>query len=284
MSDRPQPPPRPADGHKGMHGRVLIIAGSTGMSGAAALAGLGALRGGAGLVTLAVPDDVVSTVAAVEPSYMVVPSGRGGRVGKPVLTGLKTHFFEPDAIAIGPGLSVHADLTPVVEHIYRYGHVACPVVVDADALNILARSDALPDADGPRLLTPHPGEFSRLTGLSVAEIQSDRERHAKEYAARHGVTVLLKGPGTVITDGDRVAVNETGNAGLGTGGTGDVLTGLLVALLGQGMEPFEAARFGAHLHGLAGDLAAAELSEPGLIASDLPLYIGKAWKVFHDRP
>lgn len=269
MSDRPQPPPRPADGHKGTHGRVLIVAGSTGMSGAAVLAGLGALRGGAGLVTLAVPAEIVAVVAAAEPSYMVLPA----------TDGLDALCRGKDAVAIGPGLG---DGERSVASLYK--DLPQPLVVDADGLNQLARLDVLPQAAGRRLLTPHPGEFSRLTGLSVEEIQSDRERHAREYAAEHGVTILLKGPDTVITDGDRVAVNETGNAGLGTGGTGDVLTGLLVAFLGQGMGPFEAARFGAHLHGLAGDLAAAEISEPGMIASDLPLYIGKAWRAFHDRP
>ena len=132
-------------------------------------------------------------------------------------------------------------------------------------------------ASGPRILTPHPGEFSRLTGLAIPDIQANRIDTAVEFAARHRVILLLKGSGTVITDGSRVAINATGNSGMATGGCGDVLTGVIAALLAQGLEPFHAARLGAHLHGLAGDLAAIDLSQPGLIASDLPRYLGRAW-------
>jgi NAD(P)H-hydrate epimerase len=129
-------------------------------------------------------------------------------------------------------------------------------------------------------LTPHPGEFARLIGGEIATVQRQRAKLAAEYAAAHGVVVVLKGQGTIITDGDRVAINRTGNSGLSTGGTGDVLTGLIAALLAQGLNSFEAAQLGAHLHGLAGDLAAAELSQPGLIASDLPTFLTQAWRRF----
>lgn len=135
-------------------------------------------------------------------------------------------------------------------------------------------------AAGPRILTPHPGEFARLIGSDIATVQSQRAKLAAEFAATHGVIVLLKGQGTIITDGDRVAINRTGNPGMATGGSGDVLTGLIAALLAQGMPAFQAAQVGAHLHGLAGDLAAAELSQPGLIASDLPKFLTQAWQRF----
>jgi NAD(P)H-hydrate epimerase len=153
------------------------------------------------------------------------------------------------------------------------------MVVDADALNALATQTArLTQHAGPRILTPHPGEFARLIGSDIPTVQSARQKLASEFAARHEIVVVLKGRGSVVTDGARTAVNATGNSGMATGGTGDVLTGLIAALLAQGMEPFDAARLGVRLHGLAGDLAAAELSEPGLIASDLPRYLPRAWR------
>jgi ADP-dependent NAD(P)H-hydrate dehydratase len=135
----------------------------------------------------------------------------------------------------------------------------------------------LPAAAGPRILTPHPGEFARLTKTDIKTVQQAREEMAAEFATAHKCVVLLKGAGTVITNGRQIAVNTTGNSGMATGGSGDVLTGLIAALLAQGMPDFEAAQLAAHLHGLAGDLAAAELSQPGLIASDLPRYLAAAW-------
>ena len=167
-----------------------------------------------------------------------------------------------------------------------FAELSQPMVVDADALNVLASSGGIgtisrsAGARGPRILTPHPGEFARLIGSDIATVQSQRAKLAAEFAATHGVIVVLKGQGTVITDGDRVAINRTGNPGMATGGSGDVLTGLIAALLAQGLAPFEAAQLGAHLHGLAGDLAAAELSQPGLIASDLPRFLTQAWRRF----
>jgi NAD(P)H-hydrate epimerase len=130
----------------------------------------------------------------------------------------------------------------------------------------------------PRILTPHPGEFGRLIGRPIADIEHNREDLAAEFAKKHGVVLVLKGRGTLITDGERLAENNTGNSGLATGGTGDVLTGLIATLLGQGLSAFDAAHLGVHLHGLAADLAAEDLSEAGLISSDLPFYLARAWK------
>lgn len=290
----PAAPTRPKDAHKGTFGRVLIIGGSRGMSGAPSLAGLAALRGGAGLVYVAVPSEILPIVASIEPSYLTIPLAteeEHGCLSADGLTGLRKACEGKDAIAIGPGLGTSRGVAEIVAALFA--ECSRPMVVDADALNVLAgagptsplalspkrREDKTAER-GPRILTPHPGEFARLIGGDVATVQAQRAKLAAEFAAAHGVVVVLKGPGTVITDGNRMAINRTGNSGMATGGTGDVLTGLIAALLAQGMSPFEAAQLGAHLHGFAGDLAAAEYSQPGLIASDLVHFLAKAWNRF----
>lgn len=281
----PLAPVRPADAHKGTFGRVLVIGGSRGMSGAPSLAGLGALRGGAGLVFVAVPSEILPIVAAIEPSYLTIPLAteeEHGCLAAEGLTGLRRACEGKDAIALGPGLGTSRGVAVIVNSLFA--ELPQPMVVDADALNVLAVNGGVgrpaPSTAGPRILTPHPGEFARLIGSDIATVQRQRMKLAAEFAAAHGGIVVLKGQGTVITDGDRVAINRTGNPGMATGGSGDVLTGLIAALLAQGLPPFEAAQLGAHLHGLAGDLAAAELSQPGLIASDLPRFLTLAWQRF----
>lgn len=279
-------PVRPADGHKGTFGRVLLVAGSRGMSGAACLSGKAALRGGAGLVYVACPVSIQAIVAGYEPGYLTIglPDDSEGRLTESAQSSLQTALADKDAVAVGPGLGQGSAIRAVVRRLYR--EVAAPLVLDADGLNVMAedfRGEQFSEPasvinTGSRVLTPHPGEFSRLSGRSIREIEARRETLAREFALQHQVTLVLKGPGTVVTDGERLMVNTTGNSGMATGGTGDVLTGLIAALLAQKMGPFEAARLAVHLHGLAGDIAAEDLSEPGLIASDLPLYIGRAWK------
>lgn len=286
-------PARPPEGHKGTFGRVLVVAGSRGMSGAAVLAGLGALRGGAGLVFVATPGSVQPIVAGCEPSYLTIglPEDGEGRIAAGARDVLGPRLGEFEAIALGPGWGRSAELDALARWLWDAAPV--PLVADADALNALAATggpsssngttgsqDAPSDrADRPaRIVTPHPGEFARLTGRSTAEIAAQREELAARAAAEWGAVVVLKGAGTVVADGRRVAVNATGNSGMGTGGTGDVLTGLTTALLAQRLPAFEAARLAVHLHGLAGDLAAQEQSEPGLIASDLPRHLGAAWR------
>ncbi|MFN0052540.1 MAG: NAD(P)H-hydrate dehydratase [Planctomycetales bacterium] len=274
-------PARPDAAHKGTFGKVLIVAGSRGMSGAASLAGLGALRGGAGLVQVAVPKGILPIVASIEPSYMTVPlpEDSQGRIG-PGTIGLVVELAcQCTAVAIGPGWGASPDLVELARTIYST--VAVPLVIDADGLNALAGSappwpTAPPDA--VRVLTPHPGEFARLLGTDTRTVQADRELLATEFSRKNGVVVLLKGQGTVVTDGRQVSINATGNSGMATGGAGDVLTGLIAALLAQGLHGYAAARLGAHLHGLAGDLAASEFGRPGLIASDLPRFLGHAWR------
>jgi ADP-dependent NAD(P)H-hydrate dehydratase len=279
VSDVPHLPSRAVDSHKGSYGRAVIIGGSVGMSGALALAGLGALRGGAGLVYLACPKSVWGAVAAIEPSYLTLPMPEDthGRLSLAAVPELVGALQNADAVAIGPGLGQSDDLRELVSQIVRTTEVPC--VVDADALNLLVgRLHLLESARSVRVLTPHPGEFARLTGLTTGEVQVAREKLAVQFAQRYRVVLVLKGAGTIITDGQRISINQTGNPGMATGGTGDVLTGLITSLIAQGANPFDAACLGCHLHGLAGDIAAAELSPPGLIASDLPRYLPAAWK------
>jgi NAD(P)H-hydrate epimerase len=277
----PALPPRSPVAHKGSFGRVLIAAGSRGMSGAACLAGCSALRGGAGLVTVATPRGVQPVVAGYEPSYLTLglPEDDQGRLSREALPEVLDALSHQTAAAWGPGLGRSQDLNELTSMVFRTATL--PMVFDADGLNALAvRPDAWagPTPIAPRVLTPHSGEFSRLSGLEIGAIAARREETAANFAAQHQVVLLLKGAQTVITDGYRLALNPTGNSGMATGGTGDVLTGLIAALLAQEMPAFEAAQLGAYLHGLAGDLAANELSNPGLIASDLPQYLALAWR------
>ncbi|HEY2253644.1 MAG TPA: NAD(P)H-hydrate dehydratase [Planctomycetaceae bacterium] len=275
----PTLPARPEESHKGSFGSALIVAGSRGMSGAAALSGQGALRGGAGLVTVAVPAGIQGIVASVEPSYLTLAllEDDAGRISRLAASEILGRLDDRTAAAIGPGWGKSADLIELAHVLFT--SIEIPLVVDADALNALAALPAgFPKAPAARILTPHPGEFSRLAGADTKTIQADRQTLAAEFAHAHGVIVVLKGHETVVTDGERVAINTTGNSGMATGGTGDVLTGLITALLAQGMLPFDAAHLGVHLHGLAGDLAAAQFGKPGMIASDLPCFLGQAWR------
>ena len=245
------------------------------MAGAAALAGMAALRGGAGLVRLAVPDCVMDTVAGFEPSYMTVPlaSDGDGRIGAGAFERIAELAEKATVIACGPGLGRSLHLDQLVLRLYQ--EIAKPMVFDADALNALAtESEALAHPGGPRILTPHPGEFARLIGRKLeGEVRNDA---AVQLAARCGIVVVLKGHRTLVTDGARQTLNTTGNPGMATGGAGDVLTGLITALACQRLEPFDAARLGVYLHGLAGDLAAEELGQVSLIAGDLVLYLADA--------
>lgn len=252
--DIPRLPARRANSHKGEYGRVLIVAGSRGFGGAAVLCGRGALRGGAGLVTVVCPRDIHDVVAAGNPCYMTAD--------------LPDHALglpPADVIAIGPGLGRTANVAGLVRELVS--GFAGPLVIDADALAALVPGQ--PARSVPAVLTPHPGEFARLVNKSITEVQSRREELAVAYAREQGVVMLLKGSGTIVTDGVRVSVNSTGNPGMATGGCGDVLTGLIAALLGQRLQPFEAAVLGAWAHGRAGNLAAAQFGEISLTAVDL---------------
>lgn len=272
----PKLPPRAPDGHKGDYGRVLVIGGSRGMSGASVLCGSAALRVGAGLVRVAVPRDILPIVAAGNPCYMTASLSQDddGRLDAAAASDLRRLAAESDVVALGPGLGRSADLDRLVVDLVR--HVQRPMVVDADALNALAQDvTALKAHAGPVLITPHPGEFARLLGTTIASVQESRRECAARFAAEHGVIVVLKGRGTVVSDGRQFYENTTGNPAMATGGTGDVLTGVIAALLGQGLEPFAAAQLGVYVHGLAGDLARDQLGI-GLMASDLLDFLPQA--------
>jgi NAD(P)H-hydrate epimerase len=260
---------------------VLVIAGSRGMSGAAVLCAGAALRGGAGLVRLAVPQEVLPIVASANPCYLTAPLAQDseGRLAEQAEAEILALAGANDIVAIGPGLGRSPAITQLVLAILA--RVQNPLVVDADALNALeGQTDRLTGRSAPIIFTPHPGEFGRLLGKSPAAVQAQRQELAMSFARQHGGILVLKGHGTIVTDGRRVYVNTTGNPGMATGGTGDVLTGLIAALLAQRLEPYAAAQLGVHLHGLAGDLARDKLGEVSLIASDLLDYLPKAIRNF----
>ncbi len=265
--------PRKADSHKGDYGRVLVVGGSRGMAGAPALVGMAALRSGAGLMTLAVPRSIQATVASFEPSLMTL--GLGDPRDDFLLAESESEILEAaasrDVLAIGPGLGSDASTARLVCKLYQT--VQQPMIVDADALNALAKApECLEKPGGVRILTPHAGEFERLAKQGAARETDKRVGQAALLCGRDGsgrTIVVLKGYQTIITDGEKYAVNATGNPGMATGGTGDCLTGIIAALVAQRLSPWEASRLGVHVHGLAGDLAAARLGEVSLMASDL---------------
>ncbi|HVX11902.1 MAG TPA: NAD(P)H-hydrate dehydratase [Pirellulales bacterium] len=276
----PQLPRREADSHKGDFGSALLIGGSRGMAGAISLSGMAALRGGAGLVRIAVPSVCQDVVAGFEPSYMTVglPCDDAGRINRSARDTLAESCKTASTVGCGPGLGRSADLEELV--CWLYTSLKQIAIFDADALNALSnRPDVLAQPGGPRIITPHPGEFRRLLAdkANPSAGRDELEREASRLAARCGIVVLLKGHHTLITDGERQAHNTTGNPGMATGGTGDVLTGLTTALAGQHLSPFEAAHFAAHLHGLAGDLAAEELGQVSMMASDLIRWLPAAF-------
>ncbi|MCA9123512.1 MAG: NAD(P)H-hydrate dehydratase [Planctomycetaceae bacterium] len=277
MSELPILPKRAIDSHKGNYGKVLLVGGSRGMTGAIALAGMACLRSGAGLVTLAVPEVCLDVVASFEPSYMTVPlpCDEQGRLSVTAQEQLADLADRATCIACGPGLGRTQRITDLVAWMYEV--LPQPIVFDADALYALSeRHDRLDDPAGPRILTPHLGEFRHLVGDD--EIGREKaELFAAQLAIRRHVVLLLKGHNTVVTDGRRSSHNSTGNPGMATGGSGDVLTGVIAALIGQGLAPFEAARLGAYVHGLAGDLAAAQLGTTSLIASDIVAHLPAAF-------
>ncbi len=277
MTDFPALPARPPDAHKGTFGRVLIVGGQRGMPGAPALAARAALRSGAGLVAVAAPAEIVGTLAILEPCATQRPTPANAKGGMS-FAALATLLREPaDALAIGPGWGRGAGAGALLRHLLA--ERLEPMVLDADALNLLAGDLSwLSARRGSTVLTPHPAEFARLLGISAALVQARRAELAADFARRHRVVVVLKGQGTVVTDGTRTAVNDTGNPGMATGGSGDALTGIVVALLGQKLEAFDAARLAVRVHGQAGDLAAAARGQIGMTAADLVDFLPAAWQ------
>ena len=258
-------PDRNPWGHKGNFGKLLLLCGSRGYTGAAFFAAMGALRSGAGLVFLGVPESIygIEAVKLNEPVIFPLPDA-GGRLSADAVPEILTRLHQMDAVLVGPGLGQSEGALAVVRAVLEKAE--CPVVVDADGINVLsAHRDLLRGRKLPTVLTPHDGEFARLGGV----IGEDRMAAAAALAEELGCVVLLKGHETCIADGTDGYLNPTGNPGMAVGGSGDVLAGVITALLGAGLPPLEAAACGAWLHGAAGDRCAAELGQYGMLPTDM---------------
>lgn len=264
-------PKRPRRSHKGSFGRVLVIGGSRGMSGAPAMAALGALRAGAGLVTVLTPSEIAGQVASQAPELMVAagPTNREGGLSAHIWEDWRSRINGFDALVIGPGMGRHSDVLTLLRQMFREAKV--PVVLDADALNALeGQPHWLSRSGAPIAITPHPGEMARLFGQPVDQIQSDRVGVATAAATFAQVTVVLKGADTVIAPPEGPAfINTSGNPGMASGGTGDVLAGMLGGLAAQGLSFLEASRLAVYLHGKAGDIAALRNSQMAMTATSL---------------
>lgn len=267
----PKLKPRAVDAHKGDFGKVCIIAGSIGMSGAAALAGRAALRAGAGLVRVATPKSVLPIVASIEPSFTTIalPEDNDGKISAKAINIILDAASENDAVAFGPGIGISGELKTILQTLLEQENLR--LIIDADGLNNLA---GIKDWSGrlkaEAILTPHPGEMKRLwQGLFREELPSERQQQAVQLAQKTKTIVALKGAGTVVSDDEKVYINKTGNPGMATAGSGDVLTGVITALMGQGLSNFDATVLGVYIHGLAGDIAAEKVDQVSLIATDI---------------
>lgn len=258
-------PNRQLDAHKGTVGKILLLCGSLGYTGAAALSAMGALRCGAGMVYLAVPQSIyaIEAVKLTEPVVLPLPDEDGMMSTKALETILRM-AEGMDALLIGPGIGRSFQVQEIVHGVLR--EFIGPIVLDADGIFAVSKhKDILRDRRSPVILTPHEGEFTRLTGC----VPNNRVKAAVDAATELGKILLLKGHGTVITDGSRVFVNPTGNPGMAVGGCGDILAGMITALLGQRLPPLDAAACGAWLHGAAGDICAKEIGQYGMLPTDM---------------
>ena len=276
----PKLKPRAIDAHKGDFGKVCIIAGSTGMSGAAALAGRAALRAGAGLVRVATPKSVLPIVASIEPSFTTIslPEDSLGRISAKAINPVLEAASQNDCLAFGPGLGISGALRSLLEALLEQDRLR--LIIDADGLNNLAGIKDWPTGlKASLILTPHPGEMKRQWSALLREpLPPDRQQQAVQLAQKTKTIVVLKGAGTVVTDGQKVYINKTGNPGMATAGSGDVLTGIITALAGQGLNNFDAAVLSVYIHGLAGDIAAESLGQISLIATDMIDALPEAFK------
>lgn len=271
---------REKDTHKGTYGRVAIIAGSRGMTGAAYLVSQSALRTGSGLVYTVVPESLETimsiklTEAIVKPIY----DRNSGFFVKESLDEILEEVSKVNVIALGPGIGVDEEKVNLVREIIKNANI--PMVIDADGLNCIGKDmDMLKEKKGPIIVTPHPGEMGRLLNKDIKEIQGKREYYASYMSDKYNVTTVLKGAGTIVASPEgEIYLNATGNPGMSTAGTGDVLTGMITSLLGQGLTTFNAGKLGVYLHGLSGDIAREEFGEYSMIARDLIEYIPQAIK------
>lgn len=268
---------RNPEAHKGDFGHILILAGSARFSGAAVLCAQAALRSGAGLVTLGIPKGLNSAVIKIKPKEAMtlsLPETNEGTLSLNALKIVRDFSTNIDVLAIGPGLGRNKSTQGLVRKVIA--KINKPTVIDADGLNALSGRLKI---QRDMVLTPHPGEMAGLLGVSVKKVQSERKQVALRFAKQHRVTLVLKGHNTVVADyKGNLYINKTGNPGMATAGSGDVLTGMIAAFLGQKLDAFEAAKYAVYLHGLAGDLAAEEKTQLSLIASDIIDYIPKAIK------
>ena len=258
-------PDRPANAHKGSCGKLLLLCGSRGYTGAPALAAMGALRTGAGLVFLGVPESIyeIEAVKLTEPVIHPLPDSNG-TYSTAAANSILAMLEKKDAVLIGPGIGQSEGSLAAVCTVLE--HFTGPVVLDADGINVIcAHSNILRERTAPTIITPHDGEFQRIGGI----LTDNRIESAKQLAKELGVIVLLKGPGTIITDGTVCYKNPAGNPGMATGGSGDVLSGIITALLGFSLPPLEAAACAAWLHGAAGDICAREIGQYGILPSDM---------------
>lgn len=258
-------PDRHPESHKGHFGKVMLFCGSRGYTGAAALAALGALRSGSGLVYLLVPESIYTIVASKLLEAIVIPlPDVDGHLCVDAIRDINNLLSQMDAVLIGPGLGKSHDVQQCVSYILS--NFDGPVVLDADGINVIGNhKNILRGRTFPTVITPHEGEFVRFGG----SLKSGRIEGAAEIAADTGTIVVLKGHETVVTDGGHCYVNTTGNPGMAVGGSGDVLAGMIVSLIGQGIEPIKAAASGVWLHGAAGDICAQEIGQYGMLPSDM---------------
>lgn len=263
--------PREADSHKGTYGNLMTVCGSYGMAGAALLCARAALRSGVGLLTAALAESVYPLLAGTLPEavYLPLPQNEEGRFSVDALPTLLQRAASATALVVGCGLGRGEDVATIVRELLR--HHTVPLVLDADGINAISAHTLVEETGtSPRILTPHPLEFARLSGMTVEEIQRDRVGAARRFADAYGVILVLKGHHTVVAAPDRAPlINLTGNAGMATGGSGDVLAGIIGALAAQGMDAYDAAVCGVYLHGAAGDAAAQRLSQHAMLPSDM---------------
>jgi NAD(P)H-hydrate epimerase len=265
---------RSPDAHKGDFGHIFILAGSARFSGAAVLCAQASMRSGAGLVTLGIPKSLNNAIIKIKPKEVMtlpLPETRAGTLSLGGYKKIKDFSQDIDVLVIGPGLTKNKSTQNLVRKVVS--KINKPMVIDADGINALVSHLKILTTNDQRattILTPHPGEMARLLGISIKKVQDNRKEVAKKFAQDYKATIVLKGRNTVVADyKGNLYINKTGNPGMATAGSGDVLTGMIAAFLGQGLDNFSAAKYAVYLHGLAGDLAAKEKTQIGLIASDI---------------
>lgn len=279
LKDLPPLPPRTPDSHKGTSGRVLVIAGSAGMTGAGALASVSSLRAGCGVVLWALPRslNLVGESLSMEVMTLPIPETPSGAPSMDAREILVEAARETDCVVLGPGLPVAGDTGELMRLLIP--EIYPPLIVDGGAFAAIGTDMMiLRKRQSPTIITPHPGEMGRITGKTIDNVQEKRQEFAQKYAKLSGAVVALKGHRTIVTNGQDSYVNESGNPGMSTAGAGDVLCGVIAAFVAQGMSTFDATKLGVYLHGLAGDIAAEDIGMHGIIASDIISRLPAAFK------